>query len=51
MVQKSPISEWCDNLMLCISCLEQMDFLSVHIDYNCAISSEFENELRNLQVQ
>uniref|UniRef100_A0A3P8NVG0 Lactase n=1 Tax=Astatotilapia calliptera TaxID=8154 RepID=A0A3P8NVG0_ASTCA len=22
----------------------------VHIDYNCAISSEFENELRNLQV-
>ncbi|XP_039456084.1 lactase-phlorizin hydrolase-like isoform X2 [Oreochromis aureus] len=27
-----------------------MDFLSVHIDYNCAISSEFENELRNLQI-
>ncbi|XP_030613965.1 lactase-phlorizin hydrolase-like [Archocentrus centrarchus] len=26
-----------------------MDFLSVQIDYNCAISSKFQNELRNLQ--
>uniref|UniRef100_A0A8D2ZRL2 Lactase-phlorizin hydrolase-like n=1 Tax=Scophthalmus maximus TaxID=52904 RepID=A0A8D2ZRL2_SCOMX len=29
-----------NNILFCISCLEQMDFLSIHIEYNC-VSSTF----------
>lgn len=40
----------CDDMLCCISYFEQVDFLSVHIEYNCASASDFAKELHSLQV-
>lgn len=40
----------CDDMLCCISNFEQVDFLSVHIEYNCASASDLAKELRSLQV-
>lgn len=37
--------------MYLISCFQQMDVLSVHIEYNCESASNIAKELRRLQVQ